>query len=105
MKRKSQAIFCIFLAILISLVLITALAGCEPIITIKIENQTDQTLTVYINDRFFVVSEAGKPTENETVLWSSREKFTAKNDKGEIVFSKEFTPLELHDMHFTVVIK
>jgi len=104
MKSKLFRARFIFALIIISLLIISSLAGCEPMFKIKVENQTDQELTVYINDRFIGQVIPSETIEGETMLTRETITFTAKNNEGEIVFKKIYSTKEIHQ-NFKVIIK
>ena len=98
--------------LLIFSVLLLCMASCEPGFDLKVENGTDQVLTIYVD-----VSSMGKPARQGNIepgqhiytrgLWLAEEPYeiTAKNKHGDIVYSRQFGYFELRDDHdFKVVI-
>ena len=101
-----QLLFLIFGVFLLSVL------SCEPGFELKVENNTDKVLTIYVD-----VSAMGKPARQGNIepgehiytrgLWLVEEPYEiiAKNKHGDIVYSREFGYFELRDDYdFKVVI-
>jgi len=84
------------------LLLASILASCEPYFTIKIENQTDQELSVYIDGNLAGAVSPSDTIEAKTMLLGYVT-FTAKNNKGETIFSKKYNPDELNEYRKVVI--
>ena len=86
----------------------------EPGVDLLINNQTDQTLEIYIEGDRTILPKAlpGETTKISTMLinpidiYPDDHKFLieAKTEEGEVVYSEEFTWQELDDMDWTIVI-
>jgi hypothetical protein len=89
--------------------LLLTLTGCplwgSPGFDFTIENQTEQVLYVSVN---LGSSDEVKPGESITenlLRDTGKYNIVAKNTKGDIVFSKEYTLQELEDLKNKVIIK
>jgi hypothetical protein len=102
--RTLQLIFFIF--ILLTMLVIST--SCEPIAPFKITNQTDQTLTIFIEDFNIGDIAPGKEIENKIVMMMTmtNEKYhiEARDKEGTLVYSKRFTWQESFDMDWKITI-
>ena len=94
----------LFLIVLLLLSTMSLMA-CEPDLSLKIENQTDVSLTVYIDrrERGSVEPNEGFKVEDITGTLSIH-LIEAKNNSGDVIYSKKFKVSELHDSDWRVVI-
>jgi hypothetical protein len=105
MKRGRSNSALLFTLVLLIVVMLPMGAACEPDVPLEIDNQTDMTLTIYLKD-----NEKGtvgpKSTEKIKGITGTLGEWqiVAKNSQGEVVFSKIFTPTELHELDYKVVI-
>ncbi len=97
-------------SILISLLFVsfTFAVACEPrllsdpVLIIEVENNSDQTLTIYNN---FVQRGEVAPGQTAKIHVAAVGVYLeARNSKGELVYSKSFTSLELHKAQYKIVI-
>lgn len=79
--------------------------ACEAI-PIRVINQTDQALTIFILGRKIGDVNPGEELKNKNVSASFRDYLIeAKNTQGEVVFSKKYTFDELsRDLDYKVII-
>ena len=79
--------------------------SCEPIVPLKVENQTKIVLAIYVENH-----KAGEVKPNEIIkikdvpMTLTHYRIEAINKKGEIIYSKKFSWDELHDLDWKVVI-
>lgn len=77
----------------------------EQIAPIQIQNNTAQTLSIYISETYIGDVEPGGEINNSKVWIRSRFNIEAKNARGEVFFSREFTFDEMeHEIDWKVVI-
>ena len=96
------------------LVLVTVLvssSACEPYAPLRVQNQTDQTLSIYVVwlDKSYYVGDVAPgeeiQNENRNILQFSSFPIEAKDAQGNVVYSKTYTGLELRQkLHWTIVI-
>jgi hypothetical protein len=103
----------ILLVILSTLLLIVTLMGCDPSILLRVENQSDSDITLFINEKAFGKMQAMEQETFNTALipyhpdapWASEDYLIeAKTSQGDVIYSEKFTWQELHDMDWTIVI-
>ena len=112
MKKSRSRLLLRYILILTTGVLLLPVLGCEPEFDLKVENGTDQVLTIYLD-----VSDIGKPVRQGDVepgehiylhgLWLAEEPYEiiAKNKHEYVVYTREFGYFELRDdYNFEVVI-
>jgi hypothetical protein len=113
-KRFPIVIFSV--ALLLVLLLSSSACTCDPAVWIEFNNQTDQTLSIFIDGS----ASQGDVLPGETLrtgtmsIWGSPDPpwgdgdykylIEAKTKDGEVVYSEEFTWQELDDMDWTIVI-
>ena len=105
MKRGHSNSALLFTLVLLIVVVLLMGAACEPYLPLEIDNQTDMALTIYLKDN--EVGNVGpKSTEKIKRIPGTLGEWqiVAKNSQGEVVFSKIFTPAELQELDFRVVI-
>jgi hypothetical protein len=86
-------------------VLLLVAIGCEYMLVLEFENRTDQVLTIYVDGHRIDDVKPGETIKRETVPGVlSHYLIEARNDKGEVVYSKVFTDLELYNVKFKIVI-
>jgi hypothetical protein len=102
----------IFLLVSSAFLLGTLLSGggcfcgiVEQIAPIQVQNNTAQTLSIYISETYIGDVEPGRKINNSKVWIRSRFNIEAKNAQGEVFYSREFSFDEMeHDMDWTIVI-
>ena len=109
-RVKMQRIELIFLCTILFLLL----TGCwgDPGTSVKVDNQTDQTIGIFIDGLHEVDVSSGELEEFVTIniypkdIYPADKKLLidAKTEQGEVVYSKEFTWQELDDMDWKIVI-
>jgi transposase-like protein len=87
------------------LILLVPLLSCDYEYTVKIKNETDQTLTVYIRDKLQNEVKPGETIKGKLISVYLRHLFVAKDMQGNILYTREFTKYELGDMHWKIVIR
>jgi hypothetical protein len=102
------------LAILSFIFLLPLLTGCwgDPGTFLKIDNQTDQTLVIFIDNLHDADVQPEELKEFPTTnilpenIYPDDKKFLieAKTKQGEVIYSENFTWQELDDMDWTIVI-
>ena len=81
------------------------LAACEPDLLLEIENQADMVLTIYLKDNEKGTVGPNSIEEIKGIPGTLSEwQIIAKNNQGEVIFSKNFTASELYDLDWKVVI-
>jgi hypothetical protein len=109
MNSKKILLSVLMLAVVILSPLATA---CEPIAPLRIENQTDQTLSIFVRfgtaDKYYHLGDVapGEDIKNKNpgILTSNVYYLEAKNSQGEIIYSKKYNDLELDKLDWKVVI-
>jgi hypothetical protein len=104
----------ILLAILsvISLLFLLMSSGCDPVKWFRVDNQTDQTVSIYITGVYQNDVASGEIRRIGTLQIPPKPGLPphspylveAKTKDGKVVYSKEFTWQELDDMDWTIVI-
>jgi len=109
MINKKKYLILLGLTLLIMLML-PVLTACEPGYKIKIENSTEQVLTIYYDvgrTGYFVTLGDVEPRAHVYTpdFWINDGycQIDAKNEHGEVIFSREFTWWELRDNYKFVV--
>ena len=88
-------------SLLLLLTLSFALLSCEPVAPLRIENQSDQTLYIYVrwHGQTYYVGDVAPGAEiknnNRQILQFSSFPIEATNAQGNVVYSKTYTTLEL----------
>ena len=105
MERVLKILPLLSVLIFAGIMLIFIGACGERNLPLKIENRTDVTLTIYVQEH-----EVGniKPNSSENIKdipgTLTYYLIEAKNGKGEVIYSKKFSVSELHDADWKVVI-
>jgi hypothetical protein len=115
-KARSKRLSLVFLGVILLIPLLAASAcTCDPAVWIKINNQTDQTVGIFIMGVYQNDVSPGEVRRIGTMeIWGDDSPpwgdgnflylIEAKTDDGEVVYSEEFTWQELDDMDWTIVI-
>jgi hypothetical protein len=109
-KQKMLLVECVL--ILAMLPLFTVACIGEPMAPLKVKNETNLTLSIYVNidwldETYFVGDVApGKEIENENpkILHFGRFPIEAKDAQGKVVYSDTYSVFQLEDAHWKVVI-
>ena len=88
MNTKYVPNLCLVLILTITLLL---MLSCEPAFKIKIENQTQETLEVYINGPPPLMIGPGEQGIRETSTAAAPYSVVAKNTHDQVVFSREYS--------------
>jgi hypothetical protein len=90
---------------ILKLLLITAfsLTACEPGVTIQIQNNTDETLSIFIYGYEGDVA-PGETIETSNTWIENRYNIEGKNPQGEIVYERSITYEEMEKTEWKVVI-
>ena len=90
-RDVAKIVFPIILLAVLSL----APVACEPLVTIRIHNQTDKTLNIFTGETFIESAAPGKKVnwEIETIYYEYE--ISAKDMAGNTVYAKTFTREEL----------
>ena len=95
-----------FLSVCLSLGLLLVLntiVACDPPITFKVENRTDETLYIYIWNSPRGTVSPGETVEMVTPPGTTIYPFKAKNKQGEVLYSDNFTSYGLE--RSTIIVK
>ncbi len=104
MKYERNKALLLLSFIAVAALLLTAIA-CEPAAPIKIKNDTDQILTIFIYDQRIGDVKPGEEIINKVVtIVHSDYLIEAKDVQGNIVYSKEFSYKELEKTDWKLVI-
>ena len=105
MKIASRIVKMIFLLVL-SMILSSTFGACEPGITIRVRNNTNETLQIFFWEEYINTVVPGKEVKFETPAYDPQEeyKIIAKDEKGTVVYSKIFSITELKNIKYRVVI-
>lgn len=90
MYRRKSVIVGLSLILILVVVSLGSLS-CEPAFNLVIENQTTQTLTIYLNGGSFGTAEPGGQIIIKSSSATGKYSIIAKSAQGETVFSKTFT--------------
>jgi hypothetical protein len=91
--------------IFLAAVMLLVGVACDRAVPLQIENKTDTVLNIYLESVY-----AGKIEPNKTIkirdiaATFSYLLIEAKNSKGEVIYSRKFSFIELHDADWKVVI-
>jgi hypothetical protein len=105
-KSQRKNTFLVMLTAILLAILCFVAVGCvaEYMLVLKFENRTDQVLTLYVNSHRIVDINPGETIESPTVPFvTSRYLIEAKNVKGEVVYSKVFTDMEIRPFSKIVI--
>jgi len=111
MKYKSKILLVLFSLMLLIGIMLPLLIACDPGHDIRIENSTEETLTIYFDvgpTGYFVTLGNLEPGEHIYASFAMMDGYCqidARNAEGELIFSREYDWWELRDeMDWTVVI-
>ncbi|MFH1382464.1 MAG: hypothetical protein ABIH70_06165 [Chloroflexota bacterium] len=100
LKRYSSMTF----SMLVLLATLFFMEACESLAPIVIQNQTEQTLTITINDRRIGEVLPSSEIKNKLVTITASFKIEGENSAGEVIYSKKFQLEEMINMHYKVII-
>jgi hypothetical protein len=104
-KCQQNGALLIILVAMLLVVLLPVAVGCDPPLVLEFENRTDQVLTIYVDGHRIDDVKPGETIERETVpAVLPRYLIEARNDKGEVVYSKVFTIREISKAKEKIVI-
>jgi hypothetical protein len=103
MKCQQNGTPLIILMAMLLVVLLLLAAACEPGLSIAVENQTEQNLIIYNVGRQIGEVAPGKIAKMHAGL-DIGAFIEARNSEGEVVYSKQFTRLELYHARYKIVI-
>lgn len=90
--------------VLFGIALLFVLA-CEPTLPLRIENRTATALTIYIQEQKTTYIEPDKIVKVKGIPGTLTHcLIEAKNERGELIYSRKFSIDELHDANWKVVI-
>lgn len=93
-----------FIFILTSLILLLVVISCEPALTIKVDNHTDQRLIIYLDGHSIFNVEPTDTGQHRIQASSGYYIIEAKNFEGKIFYSKRYTWDELRDANYKILI-
>jgi hypothetical protein len=100
---KRNIIVSLFALIALLIVLLLLAIACEPEFTIWVENRTEQTLIIYNYSK-----QIGEVAPGETAKMIAGANIgayiIARNSEGELIYSRDFTAVELSDLGYKIVI-
>ncbi|MFC1934235.1 hypothetical protein ACFLXX_03690 [Chloroflexota bacterium] len=83
-----------------------SVTACEPPVPLEVENQTDQTVTIYVQGgRYFSVSPNSTFKGKTALMIYSKYFIEGLNEDGEIIYSKTFDFNELSNLKWKIVIR
>jgi len=94
----------VLMIISLVILLVLLLPACEPIAHIKIQNKTEQNLTIFINDINIGDVAPGGEIRNRKEWVTERYKIEAKNSQGQTLYKQEITYEDMKKMDWKVVI-
>jgi hypothetical protein len=94
----------VLMVISLVILLVLLLPACEPIAPIKVQNNTDQNLTIFINGINIGDVAPGGEIRNRKELIVDRYKIEAKNSQGQTLYKQERTYEDMKKMDWKVVI-
>jgi len=105
MKYQQNGTFLIILMATLLVVLLLVVAACDPMLVLEFENRTDQVLTIYVEGKRIDDVKPGETIKRETVVDVLPDYLVeAQNARGEVVYSKVFSTLELMKVKEKIVI-
>jgi hypothetical protein len=108
MRRGNYRISLLTTIIFLLLFLSFIAVSCEPIAPFRITNHTDQTLTIFIEDRKIGDVAPGKEIKNRITLimnmTAGKYHIEAKDKEGNSIYSEEFTYQEISNMDWEITI-
>jgi hypothetical protein len=107
MNYQKIKLLVVIVIVLISIgVLVTTNIACEGKLPVQIINQTDQNLTVFINNQKIGDVKPNEKIKNKVLSATFREYvLEAKNFQGEVIFSKTYTFDQLsRDLNWIIII-
>ncbi len=98
------------MALLVILLLMSVSCCCgtgSTVLHIEVENRTDQTLTIYVDDKEPFSVEAGKTTKGgiDTGLLNDYFTVKAQNAEGKIFYSKRYFFYDIEDFYLKITIR
>jgi hypothetical protein len=72
--------------------------GCEPFIDVIIENQTHQTLIIFVNDKDVGPIGSGNQTTLKDQAPTIIFRIIAKDMQGNTIFSEKLTPMDMQHL-------
>jgi len=104
MKHTSKYYILLILAFsILGLSLLTS--ACEPELPLKINNQTDASLIIYVQSQGAGKVESDKTTRITGIpMTLSHYLIEAKTSNGAKIYSRNFSTAELHDLNWVVTI-
>jgi len=103
-RQRKSIIFGLSLVLMLGAILTASVACIEYTCDLVIENQTEDVLTIYRNDYLIGDVEPGEQITKEVPRDIGDHLIVAKNAQGEIVYSKKYTPRDLEEADYKVVI-
>ena len=102
----------LLLAILMVVLIVSLLLGAcgEPAAPLKVKNDTDQTLSIYVvwDGKAYYVGDVAPGAEiknkNLNILQFSSFPIEAKDTQGNVVYSDEYSDIQLIEAHWRIVI-
>ena len=94
--KKHKGIFTAIIMILLIITLYTFTA-CEPIAPIRIQNNTPEQLSIFIDDESIGDVAPGEEIRNELIIVNIRYRIEAKDEEGNLLYYKTFTLDEMVD--------
>ena len=106
MKRRRNKGIILLTSVFLIVVLLLMVSACDPAFPLQIENQTDMALTIYVQEHEVGNVEPNKSVKIESVIPGTLSYclVEAKNNTGEVIYSRKFSLPELHDADWQVVI-
>jgi hypothetical protein len=113
MKYRNRVMLLISLTMILAMLLPIFTLACEPMAPLKVKNETDITLSIYVNiywgepETYFVGNVApGKEIENKNldVIHFNPFPIIAKDAQGNVVYSDEYPVEQLLHAHWRIVI-
>ena len=79
--------------LLFSVILSSTFGACEPTITVRVRNQTNETLQIFAGDKFIDKAAPGKEVKFETIAYNPEIKYPiiAKDEAGTVVYTQTFS--------------
>ncbi len=87
-----------------TLLLVLAQTGCEPAYSFRVDNSTNQTLTIYVNSEQIASVVAGKTAECKIQGSAGRYLIEAKDARGAVYYSTDVSYEQLRDGKYKIII-
>jgi hypothetical protein len=104
MKRRRNNRLLLLGTVFLGAVVLLVGVACDPAIPLQIENQTDMVLIIYVQNVKIGEVEPNNSIKVKKLGATGYYLIEAGNNKGEVVYSREFSFNELHDADWKVVI-